>query len=208
MKQNKKVHLYNKIYEDKLNYKRNLKPMFNVINSTINFDCKSFLDYGCGNGDLTDYFEGILKCKIYKYDPAISEFNKLDKNLKVDLIANCDVMEHIPEDEIDNILFQISNISKKVFFNIYLKEAETILPNGENAHCTIKPVSWWFLKINKYFDNTNIINTGYKNSVTFITWHIGIKEKIIIYTNIVRNFINYLLYIMIYNFKKNVRKSK
>ena len=130
----KKVSLYSKYYKDNFsNYERNLLPMFKIINASINFDCKTFLDYGCGKGNLSELFKIKKNCIVYKYDPAIPEFSELKKNIKVDLIANCDVMEHIPEDEIDETLKKMSNISSKVFFNIYLKEAKTFLPNGENA---------------------------------------------------------------------------
>ena len=202
----KNINHYINLYKLNNKYKRNLKPMFNIINSTINFNCKSFLDYGCGNGDLANYFNNIRNCNTYKYDPAILEYQYLDKNIKVDLIENCDVMEHIPEDEIDTVLEEISKISQNVFFNISLKKAKTILPNGENAHCTIKPVRWWANKINKYFKQANIIYTGYKNSVTFITWKIGFKEKVKIKINIFRNFINFMKYLIIYRIVKSVRK--
>lgn len=178
IKLNKKVDLYNQYYENNNLYERNLKPMYKTINSIINFNCKSFLDYGCGKGNLSDFFKINNNCKVYKYDPAIQEYKYIDKNLRVDLIANCDVMEHIPEDEIDIILKQLSKISDNVFFNIYLKEAKTFLPNGENAHCTIKPPHWWEKRIKKFFKKTCTVNTTYKNSISIITWNISIKEKI------------------------------
>ena len=195
MKLNKKVKLYNQLYNENTNYKRNLKPMFNIINSTLNFKCNSFLDYGCGNSNLSDFFENILNSKVYKYDPAIEKYSKLPDNLRVDLIANCDVMEHIPEDEIDNLLFEMSKISKNIFFNIYLKEAKTFLPNGENARCTIKPISWWKSKIKKYFKTIYIIPTTYKNSVTIITWKISKKNYLkLLYINLL-TFVEYIIWL-------------
>ncbi len=178
MKLNKKVDLYNQYYVSNNLYERNLKPMYKTINSLINFNCNSFLDFGCGKGNLSDFFQSNHNCKVYKYDPAIEEYKNIDENLTVDLIANCDVMEHIPEDEIDNMLEQLSEISNNVFFNIYLKEAETFLPNGENAHCTIKPAQWWEKRIKKFFKKTYTVKTTYKNSISIITWNISIKEKI------------------------------
>ena len=29
------------------------------------------------------------------------------------------------------------------FFNVGCYEAAALLPNGENAHCTLKPIQWW-----------------------------------------------------------------
>lgn len=180
-----KINLYKKLYDKDSSYERNLMPMYKTINSCINFKIESFLDYGCGKSNLSEIMLSKKNIKTYKYDPAIKEFSKLDKSLKVDLVANCDVMEHIPEHEIDQLLENISKISNNIFFNIYLKEAETILPNGENAHCTVKPKYWWRKKIKKYFHNITIIPTTYKNSVTIITWKIDVLNYFkILYVNI------------------------
>lgn len=179
MNKHKKVNLYKDLYSENDEYHRNLIPMYRLIKSCINFDFTSFLDYGCGKSNLAEIFKVKKNIKSYKYDPAIPEYSKIEKNLQVDLIANCDVMEHIPEDEIDTLLIEMSNISKNVFFNIYLKEAETILPNGENAHCTVKPIKWWKEKILDHFDYANVVFTSYKNSVCIITWKIGNYHKLI-----------------------------
>lgn len=194
MLKNKNIHLYEKLYSNRDDYKRNLIPMYRSIKSCINFKFNSFLDYGCGKSNLAEVFKQKNKINIFKYDPAIKEYSNLKKNLKVDLISNCDVMEHIPEDEIDKILQQMSSISKNVFFNIYLKKAETILSNGENAHCTIKPISWWKNKILKHFDEANIVFTSYKNSVCIITWKIGYLNKFLNFYSFVVNGIDHLIF--------------
>ena len=189
MTNKKKVNLYKDLYAENSNYFRNLIPMYRLINSCINFEIKSFLDYGCGKSNLADIFYNMRKIKTYKYDPAINDYSYLDKHIKVDLIANCDVMEHVPEDEVDNIFEEMSNISKNIFFNIYLTRAETILPNGENAHCTIKPIQWWQSKILKHFKYANIVLTSYKNSVCIITWKISYYHRILnFYAFIINSF--------------------
>lgn len=197
-----KIDQYKTIYKSNLKYQRNLLPMYKTINSCINFDLQSFLDYGCGRSNLCEIMKINKKIKTYKYDPAIPEFNYIKKGLKVDLIANCDVMEHIPESEVDVLLEHMSNISQNVFFNIYLKKATTYLPNGENAHCTIKPIYWWRKKIKKYFNTTTIVPTTYKNSVTIITWNISIINLLKVYLNNFNIFSQYLLWLIRVNFFK------
>ena len=204
MKTTSKVDLYKSLYKNNNDYNRNLLPMYNTINSCINFTIKSFLDYGCGKSNLTEIFKSKKNIITFKYDPAIEEFSQLDKSIKVDLIANCDVMEHIPEIEIDSVLLDLSKISDNVFFNIYLKEAKTFLPNGENAHCTIKPIHWWKDKIKKKFKYVTIIPTTYKNSVTIITWKISwfVFFKIIITNlNIILNYIFWIIRVKIFKRK-------
>ncbi len=186
---NDKVNLYKELYEKNDDYLRNLIPMYRIINSCINFNFFSFLDYGCGQGNLAEIFKNKRKIKIYKFDPALEEYSYKSSTLKVDLIANCDVMEHIPENEINDILNDMFKISNKVFFNIYLKKAETILPNGENAHCTIKPKKWWLNKIKKIFPDANYVFSSYKNSICIITWKVSYFTK---FTNLNIVFINLL----------------
>ena len=199
---NSKVKLYNNLYNSTEKYLRNLQPMYRVINASINFECKSFLDYGCGKSNLSDFFKKINKMQIYKYDPAIEIYSNIPKGLEVDLIANCDVLEHIPEQDIDNVIKEMSLISKNVFFNIYLTKATTILENGENAHCTIKPIKWWIKKISKYYDFNTIIQNTYKNSVTIITWKITYKEKIKIMLVNIFNIYEHIFW----NFKELIKK--
>lgn len=205
---NKNINLYKEIYSKKNNYLRNLKPMYRIINSYINFDCKSFLDFGCGEGNLGNLFEKYNNYIIYKYDPAIEKYSYLKENLKVDLVANCDVMEHIPEDEIDNIFLKISKISKNVFFNIHLDKAEKILSNGENAHCTIKPKNWWQKKIKKYFGISNIVWSSYNKSVSIITWKITLRQKIKVSGYIFLNYLERCIYHIRFDTNNNSRYQK
>ena len=199
---NSKIKLYSKLYKKTDDYLRNLQPMYRVINASINFECNSFLDYGCGRSNLSECFKEINNMIVFKYDPAIELYSHMPKDLKVDLIANCDVMEHIPEKEIDNIIKEMSTISNNVFFNIYLTEAKTFLENGENAHCTIKPIAWWVKKINKFYPSNTIIQNTYKNSVTIITWQISNKEKIKIILVNMYNIYEHILW----NFKEIIKK--
>jgi hypothetical protein len=53
-------------------------------------------------------------------------------------------MEHIPEEQIPHVFKQISQSATRfVFLAIATDLAIALLPNGENAHCTIKPLDWW-----------------------------------------------------------------
>ena len=161
---------YKKLYQVNREYKRNLFPMYRSINNLINFKIKNLLDYGCGNSNMTIFFDQYYECNTFKYDPGIKQYENLNKSINYDLVINCDVMEHIPEEELDKIFSQISKLTDNVFFNIYLKEAQTILPDGSNAHVTIKPANWWSKKISKYFNYVQRVPTSYKNSASFITW--------------------------------------
>jgi len=117
---------------------------------------QTLLDYGCGkalawqpgnfldiNGSKITTQEFLNVNEVYLYDPGYQPYATEPAN-KYDAVICTDVLEHIPEADIRwfvNELFAYAN--KYVFANIAIYPANKILPNGENAHCTIKPIDWW-----------------------------------------------------------------
>lgn len=130
------------------------------------------LDYGCGKGDvvnmLTPLFNGV---EIVGYDPAVDEFNK-EPNGKFDLVISTDVMEHLPEEEIDDFIEQMLSYSsnKKFIFAISCRKAKTNLPNGMNAHLTIWSKKKWEGKLRNYFHVCTEIIYLKDDTVIFKTW--------------------------------------
>lgn len=113
-------------------------------------DCKSVLDYGCGKAFL--HLRGETKewGDVSLYDPGVKEYEKLPEG-QFDAVICTDVLEHIPEDELDETLQIIFGKSNKlVFLSISTKPAKKFLPNGENAHVTIKPEDWWLERISRH----------------------------------------------------------
>jgi hypothetical protein len=108
--------------------------------------------------------------KTFRYDPAIPGIDRIPTD-KIDFIINTDVLEHIPIEHLDETLKDIASLSSSVFFNISLRLAHEILPNGENAHCTVYPADWWKNKLEKHFKNVNLIAGG-KDDATFITFNL------------------------------------
>ena len=124
--------------------------IFSIIKEN---NIKSILDYGCGKA--TEYIENNIHAdwnveKVGLYDPAVPQFMNLPGN-EFDGVISTDVLEHVPEREIDDVLKEIFELAQKfVYLNIAMYPAITVLPNGENAHCTLKPKEWWNEKIFKH----------------------------------------------------------
>ena len=131
----------------------------------------TLLDYGCGKG------QQYSKAKIHEqwgilpdlYDPGVPKYNnKPDK--KWDGVICADVMEHVPESAVDEVLKDIiTSASKFVFLNISTRLASAILPNGENAHCTVHNHEWWediITKIKNNHDSNAIILLSSKKEKT------------------------------------------
>ena len=117
----------------------------------VDFEVNSILDYGCGRSKLADNVAKLLVVEeVHKYDPAIPEHSD-DLPAKVDLLLCTDVLEHIPENDIPEFLKDLKKISKNCFFTACLRKANKILPNGDNAHITVKSAYWWTVAVRKVF---------------------------------------------------------
>lgn len=126
-------------------------------------DAKSVLDYGSGKGRL--YSETNLKLPdgtvipsvrefwgvddIRLYDPGVEEYaTRPDSTF--DGVVSTDVLEHIPEEDIDWVLAECFGFAGKfLYMNIASYPAKKILPNGWNAHATVQPPEWWRERIEK-----------------------------------------------------------
>lgn len=113
---------------------------------------ESILDFACGKGHLADQLSEVLGTRIDKYDPAVPSHDKIP-NKKYDLLLNTDVLEHIPEDELDKFLKQIKAHSKIAILIPHLELSGDYLPDGTNVHCTIKTKSEWRSLLEGYWES-------------------------------------------------------
>lgn len=117
------------------------------------FHPKSLLDYGCGSGlqyhkeRLQDWF-GVMP---YLYDPAVPLFETPPApDAKFDGIICSDVMEHIAERDIPSTLQYLTTAAQMfIFFTICCRPARRLLPDGRNAHVTVRPESWWHKQVSE-----------------------------------------------------------
>lgn len=195
--------------KNKFYYESNLS-IFNMINEISLFidylKPKNILDYGCGNGILLKLLKHKYpKINIDGYDPAIKEFSVIPNN-HYDMIINTDVLEHIPKNDICDVLNHIKSLSNNVFFCLHHGKAWTILPNGENAHITIEPKEWYHNLMRNYFDI--IIPLKARNPINSIVITFDINKRIFNkYNKILKLNINDNLQIK-YIFGKKITKKQ
>jgi hypothetical protein len=118
---------------------------------------RSLIDYGCGKGlqyDATDlevpgigHIDSVIDYwdldELRCYDPCVPRFENLGQDPADGVIAT-DVLEHCPQEDVPWIVAEMFSRARRfVFASIACYAAKTHLPNGENAHCTIKPPDWW-----------------------------------------------------------------
>jgi len=153
-----KIKQYQQLHQEDPSYGSTSLKFIDEISVMIDaLKPKSILDYGCGKGSLIEEIERRYPEIIcYRYDPSIPEYSTLNVQT-ADLVINTDVLEHIPVADIDAVLREIASISNNAYFNLHHGKAATMLPSGENAHCTVRSPSWYRKKISNYFDYIELL---------------------------------------------------
>jgi hypothetical protein len=159
-----------------------------VLSKFVEYKIASVLDYGCGGSDWTKPgFDGVKSAKdffklksVYRYEPARS----LDQRKRADAVVCFDVLEHIFVSDVANIIRDIFSYSKKlVIINVACYEARALLPNGENAHVTVRNASWWKGVIDSVSTefpgiNVNLIcSSAYNQMTAFPTFSDRMRQK-------------------------------
>lgn len=124
---------------------------------------KTILDYGSGKAKFHKLLFNNTKTpgapmgiKITPYDPAYEPYSARPTN-NFDMVICTDVMEHVQEDQVENVLKDIFSFSNFVFFSITCYPATQTLSNGKNAHYTIKAPEWWKEKLKPYENNLHVV---------------------------------------------------
>lgn len=142
---------------------RSLLPHTLTIRELVaKFAAKTLLDYGAGKGLLysmrglkTPTGEVFADLRAYwnldaitLYDPGHAPFSAYPTG-RFDVVISTDVLEHIPAEDIPWVLGELFSFADKfVFTTIAGYPAQKIMPNGENAHCTLEPLTWWEAQMN------------------------------------------------------------
>jgi hypothetical protein len=111
---------------------------------------RSVIDYGCGQSALPDLIEASGVPTVQRYDPAIATFSNRPTG-PFDLLICIDVLEHVPEPMLDDVLTDMAQLARNAMLIIDTKPAKQYLPNGENAHCTVHPPGWWRERLAKHY---------------------------------------------------------
>ena len=124
-------------------YREFIKPIL------LDYGIESILDYGAGGSDWekANFDENGQSAKsyfnlqdVYKYEPA----RNVDQRQCVDCVVCFDVLEHIYIYDIKRIICDLFRYAKKiVIINVACYSAAAKLPNGENAHVTVRDPHWW-----------------------------------------------------------------
>jgi hypothetical protein len=129
----------------------------------------SILDYGCGQSRFLDELKLGYEVELVRYDPAIPEFCQ-KPGIRADLLVTIDVLEHIEETDLDDVISELSSLSHNAIIIVDTKPATTFLPDGRNAHVTIRSHTWWRERLLKHFPVLHPVGTVRRSRAGFKTW--------------------------------------
>ncbi len=165
-------------------YRAQIASIFNQ------YSISTILDYGCGGSDwrasgfdevsdqsAVEYF-GLQNA--YRYEPA----RDIDERRQVDCVVSFDVLEHIFIADVPAVLRDMfSYASKLMILNVACYPAAAKLPNGENAHITVRHPVWWKGMVDCIsieYPTTSvclICSVGWRKSSMFPVWNANKWQK-------------------------------
>jgi hypothetical protein len=182
---------------------RSLSRFIHILDRLIKEnDCKTLLDYGAGRGVLYGNNYGTLTDAIDKplgeywgvdvdqYEPGWPGYDELFDalpdfpNQGYDAVICVDVLEHIPETDLEWVVDEMLSIADKiVFLNIACFPALKTFPDGTNLHISVFEPDVWLKFLSEkskqhesgiyvYFDaveNSHIVYKGFRIDNSHVT---------------------------------------
>lgn len=123
---------------------------------------KTLLDFGCGRADAYRsphkvwHQWGLARADVTLYDPAFNRDNVLPTG-KFDIVVCSDVLEHIPEEEVDAFIDRLAGYARHgLWASVCCRPAKKKFADGTNLHVTVRPYDWWWQKISAAATRHNI----------------------------------------------------
>lgn len=147
---------------------------FNTLGKNL-----SVVDLGCGRGyylrklrEMGHRVFGVEQSSVCcgKYLLDIPNRNSTLENFittnneTYDVVLSTDVLEHIPEKEIDKILDGISKLSNVALLGITNSSDKDEI-DGTELHLCIHPIDWWIKQLKKYYSDVILVpdKVSYRN---------------------------------------------
>lgn len=131
---------------------------------------KSLIDYGAGRSKIAYWLGREANMEhVACFDPAVPEISQIPEE-KFDVVVSFDVLEHIPEEEMDAVLSEMAKVATHALLIIDIAPAKATLSDGRNAHVSLHDESWWQDRLAQYFPSIRPFKINRPHRVAFKTW--------------------------------------
>lgn len=152
--------LYNKQYFlNCKNFQLSRKRILPFYNRVMEFSPKRVLDVGCGLGTLIEMLreKGVEACGVDFAQTLKDDFGLPDyiviadanhlpfEDKYFDIVVSTEFFEHLPEEEIDNVLSEMKRVGKVVMARVAYEDRLNV--RQLKLHLTNKPKDWWEEKL-------------------------------------------------------------
>lgn len=151
------IPMYREMHKRKIFWGGSLLKQLDKIGALVKASgAQTLLDYGCGKGHQYSEKQAHLEwggIMPTLYDPGVPELSHRPVG-SFDGVICTDVLEHIPVDELDDVISDLVGYAKVwCFASIYCAPSKKTLSDGQNAHVTIRPPEWWRKRLEGAFQD-------------------------------------------------------
>jgi hypothetical protein len=165
----KHINDYHEFHAKKI-YGTGGKDFPSVLPQILALSPNSIIDYGAGRSDISLWLgKSAGAARAERFDPAVPGIDKIPEG-RFDVVTSFDVLEHIPEDELDSVLSEMAAVGRDALLVIDIAPAKAILSDGRNAHVTLHDEAWWHERLAKYFPTIRPFKIRRPHRVAFRTW--------------------------------------
>jgi len=119
---------------------------------------QSIIDYGCGTSPLLKLLDVDSIRERRHFDPAITEHAE-PPTKAYDLLVSIDVLEHVDEEHLDEVIAHMAELSKEAIIIVDTKPAALLLADGRNASrasfrtwelTTFQKIQWTYWRFTEF----------------------------------------------------------
>jgi hypothetical protein len=107
--------------------------------------------------------------RVARFEPAVTELAQRPEGI-FDVVMSLDVLEHIPEEELDAVLSEMAALGRHQIHIIDIKPAKAVLADGRNAHVSLHSGDWWEERMRRFMPSIQMVECSRPNRVALRTW--------------------------------------
>lgn len=127
----------------------------------------SAIHYGACQGKLVESLRHAGVARVVRYDPRVPAISRRPRGF-FDLLISVDLLEHVPEEEIDLVLAEMAALAREALIVVDTRVAKSA--DGRAAAGTAHGNAWWRERLQSHFAHVEPILVRSRRRAAFKTW--------------------------------------